>query len=125
MALLCLLSITSLASSAYIMYFVPVAPHSSNSRRTSDGLRQRPVLVLAEESPVNQYLPYLNAFICALLLLGSWGYCSRTDVPEALWLFLLLPSVVFGMVFSARSSIGEIQAGLSELQGMKYEYKGA
>ena len=81
--------------------------------------------MLTEESPINQYLPYLNAFISALLLLASWGYCSRTDVPEGLWLFLLLPGVIFGMVFMARSSISEIQVGLSELQGMKYEYKGA
>jgi hypothetical protein len=131
MALLCLLSITSLASSAYVMYFVPVShtAGASSSSASSSVARtaQRPVLPVAggEESPVNQYLPYLNAFICALLLLASWGYSSRTDVPEGLWLFLLLPAVVCGMVFVARRSIGDIQAGLGELQGLKYDYKGA
>ena len=85
----------------------------------------RPVLMVEEESPINRYLPYLNAVIDALLLLASLAYCSRTDVPEGLWLFLLLPGVIFGMVFMARASMSEIQTGLSELQGMRYEYKGA
>ena len=82
-------------------------------------------MVSSDESPINQYLPYLSGSISALLLLAAWAYRSRTDVPEGLWLFLLLPAVIFGMVFMARRSIIEIQTGLTELQGMRYEYKGA
>jgi hypothetical protein len=82
-------------------------------------------LIVLDETPINQYLPYLSGSISALLLLAAWGYRPRTDVPEGLWLFLLLPAVIFGMVFMARRSIIEIQTGLTELQGMRYEYKGA
>jgi len=138
--LLCLLSITSLGASAYIMHFVPIAGSSSSSSSSSSaaarsGQRQppssvfgtwgSPLLTVSDQSPINQYLPYLSGSISALLLLAAWGYRSRTDVPEGLWLFLLLPAVIFGMVFMARRSIIEIQTGLAQLQGMRYEYKGA
>jgi len=78
---------------------------------------------------VHRYLPYLNVAINVLLGLAAWAYHSRTDVgggvPEGLSLFLLLPGVVFAMGWMARRSMREIQAGLSELQGLRYEYKGA
>ncbi|KAK5455175.1 hypothetical protein LTS15_005895 [Exophiala xenobiotica] len=138
MALLCLLSITSLGASAYIMHFVPIPGSSSSSSSSSQSGRRPPPssvfgtgtgsgqqLMVWDKTPINQYLPYLSGSISALLLLAAWGYRSRTDVPEGLWLFLLLPAVIFGMVFMARRSIIEIQTGLTELQGMRYEYKGA
>ncbi|KAJ9497911.1 hypothetical protein LTR99_002915 [Exophiala xenobiotica] len=135
MALLCLLSITSLGASAYIMHFVPIPGSSSSSSRSGrrpppssvfgTGTRSGQRLMVLDETPINHYLPYLSGSISALLLLAAWGYQSRTDVPEGLWLFLLLPAVIFGMVFMARRSIIEIQTGLTELQGMRYEYKGA
>ena len=131
MALLCLLSITSLASSSYIMFFVPVSTSTSpsvaersappNSR--AEAARRK--FALSDQSPINQYLPYLNASIDALLFLASMAYRRRTNVPEGLWLFLLLPGVMFAMVFMARRSINEISRGLDELQGLRYEYKGA
>ncbi|KAI1616406.1 hypothetical protein EDD36DRAFT_134533 [Exophiala viscosa] len=131
MALLCLLSITSLASSSYIMLFVPTSPSQSpsvaersappNSR--AEAARRK--FTLSDQSPINQYLPYLNASIDALLFLASMAYRSRTNVPGGLWLFLLLPAVMFAMVFMARRSINEISRGLDELQGLRYEYKGA
>ncbi|OCT51611.1 hypothetical protein CLCR_09062 [Cladophialophora carrionii] len=136
MVLLCLLGITSLISSAYIMYMVPVSTPlgslsnlpriaSSAQQRRNYSSSQTSFLLTSDQSPINQYLPYLNAFICALLFLASWGYWSRSDVPEGLWLFLLLPGVVFGMVFMAKRSMAEIETGLSELRGMRYQYKGA
>ncbi|KIW67172.1 hypothetical protein PV04_06443 [Phialophora macrospora] len=136
MALLCLLGITSLISSAYMMYMVPLSTplgSLSNFTRIMPSAQQRrdysisraSFLLTSDESPVNQYLPYLNAFICALLFLASWGYSARGDVPEGLWLFLLLPGVAFGMIFMVKRSMAEIQTGLSGLRGMRYEYKGA
>ncbi|EXJ58624.1 hypothetical protein A1O7_06051 [Cladophialophora yegresii CBS 114405] len=131
MVLLCLLGITSLVSSAYIMYMVPVSTTLGSlsnltriARRDYSGSRTS-FLLTSDQSPINQYLPYLNAFICALLFLASWGYLSRSDVPEGLWLFLLLPGLIFGMVFMAKRSMAEIETGLSELRGMRYQYKGA
>ncbi|KIX04691.1 uncharacterized protein Z518_05561 [Rhinocladiella mackenziei CBS 650.93] len=138
MALLCLLGITSLASSAYMMYYIPISNSSSSSSSSSSlaarswldsrwGLQrgQLPALMTSEDSPINKNLPLLNLFICVLLLGASFVYRSRTDVPEGLWLFMSLPGVIFGMVFMARRSMGEIQAGLNELQGLRYEYRGA
>ena len=136
MALLCLLGITSLSSSAYIMYMIPVGTPlgslSSLSRAASHVQRRRDhaasrtsSLLTSDESPINQYLPYLNIFISVLLLLASWACRSRGDAPEGFWLFLLLPGIIFAMVFVARRSMSEVQTGLSELRGMRYEYKGA
>lgn len=136
MALLCLLSITSLVSSAYIMYMIPLGtPLGSLSTfpRTAPGAQQRrnhggsqtSFLLTSDESPINQYLPYLNAFISALLFLGSWAYRSRTGTPDGFWIFLLFPGVIFMMVFIARRTMADVQSGLSELRGMRYGYKGA
>ncbi|KIX94433.1 uncharacterized protein Z520_09819 [Fonsecaea multimorphosa CBS 102226] len=140
MAFLCLLSITSLASSAYIMYMIPTSTpigslSSGPTRTTSSTTRQRQAhgtgvsqgafLLTSSESPINQYLPYLNAFIDALLFIASMGYRSRHDVPEGLWLFLLLPGLIFAMVFITRRSMSEVHAGLAELEGLRYEYRGA
>ncbi|EXJ82037.1 hypothetical protein A1O1_08105 [Capronia coronata CBS 617.96] len=167
MATLCLLSITSLMASAYIMYFVPItdidAGFSSNSKPnvgggasgpsqrspssifapTSGGpitqRRRLPTLLLSDSagSPITRYLPLLNAAISALLFLAAMVYRSnsssnsnsnaktRPDVPEGLWLFLLLPPVIFAMVYMAKRSMGEIQTGLSQLQALRYDYKGA
>ncbi|OAL36952.1 hypothetical protein AYO20_03721 [Fonsecaea nubica] len=139
MAFLCLLSITSLASSAYIMYMVPTSTPlgslSASSRSSPTATRQRHVhgtgipqtgfLLSAADSPINQYLPYLNAFIDVLLFIASMGYRSRSDVPEGLWLFLLLPGLIFGMVFLTRKSMSEVNAGLAELEGLRYDYRGA
>ena len=138
MALLCLLSVTSLISSAYIMYMIPVSTalgSLSGITRTSStahqrrqhgaGFSQTSFLLTSDESPVNQYLPWLNAFISALLFLASWAHRSRSDVPEGLWLFLLLPGLVFGMVFMATRSMAEVHTGLSDLRRMRYGYKGA
>ncbi|KIW31901.1 uncharacterized protein PV07_03489 [Cladophialophora immunda] len=138
MAFLCLLSITSLASSAYIMYMIPTstplgslsattrtAPPTRQRQTYGTGISQTGFLLTSAESPINQYLPYLNAFIGALLFIASMGYRSRTDVPEGLWLFLLLPGLIFGMVFITRRSMSDVHAGLAELDGLRYEYRGA
>ncbi|OAG43767.1 hypothetical protein AYO21_01994 [Fonsecaea monophora] len=139
MAFLCLLSITSLASSAYIMYMVPTSTPlgslSTSSRSSPTATRQRHVhgtgipqtgfLLSSADSPINQYLPYLNAFIDVLLVIASMGYRSRSDVPEGLWLLLLLPGLIFGMVFLTRKSMSEVNAGLAELEGLRYDYRGA
>ena len=136
MALLCLLSITSLVSSAYIMYMIPLGtPLGSLSKvpRTTPSPQQRrdhaftrtSFLLTSDESPINQFLPYLNAFISVLLFLASWAYRSRTGAPDGFWVVLLFPGVIFVMVFMARRSMADIQTGLSDLRGMRYEYKGA
>ena len=77
------------------------------------------------DSPLTVYLPYLNAFLAVLLVVLAGGFRGKSGVPEGLWAFFLLPAVTFGMVLVVRSSISDVQKGLAELQGMRYDYKGA
>ena len=39
--------------------------------------------------------------------------------------FLLLPAIMFAMVMIARKSMADVEAGIIQLDGMKYNYKGA
>lgn len=71
------------------------------------------------------YLPYLNGAICGLLLLASWSLKRRPDSQEGLWVFLLLPTIVFAMIMIARKSMVDVEVGIAQLDGMKYNYKGA
>jgi hypothetical protein len=71
------------------------------------------------------YLPYLNGAISGLLLLASWSLKRRPDSQEGLWVFLLLPAIMFAMVMVVRKSVADVEAGITQLDGMKYNYKGA
>jgi hypothetical protein len=71
------------------------------------------------------YLPYLNGSISGLLLLASWSLKRRPDSQEGLWVFLLLPAIMFVMVMIVRKSMADVEAGITQLDGMKYNYKGA
>lgn len=137
MTLACLLSITSLLATAYIMYMIPTdtALFTNPARPRLDlsavALRRRgrqidlPDFFGGADSPLTQYLPYLNAFLSVLLLLLALGFRGKPDVPDGLWPLFLLPGAVFAIVLVVRASINDIQKGLTELQGMKYDYKGA
>jgi hypothetical protein len=78
-----------------------------------------------DDGPINTYLPYMNLAISGLLCLAAWGLKGKETSPEGLWLFLLLPGVVLAMITVARRSMADIQAGIGELTGLKYDYKGA
>lgn len=71
------------------------------------------------------YLPYLDGAISGLLLLASWSLKRRPDSQEGLWVFLLLPAIMFAMVMVVRKSVADVEAGITQLDGMKYNYKGA
>ena len=86
------------------------------------------------EGPLTTYLPWLNAFIATLLLVLSIVFVTRNEehthergkaVSEGFWLLLLLPAVMLGVVSVVKRSMLEIQSGLGELRGLRYEYKGA
>jgi hypothetical protein len=77
------------------------------------------------DGPVEMYLPYLNGAISGLLLLASWSLKRRSDSQEGLWVFLLLPAIMFAMVMIARKSMADVETGITQLDGMKYNYKGA
>lgn len=137
MTLACLLSITSLLATAYIMYMIPTgaALFTNPSRLSLDvsaiAVRRRgrqidlPDFFGGPDSPLTQYLPYLNVFLSVLLVVLAFGFRGKADVPDGLWVFFLLPGAVFAIVLMVRASINDIQKGLVELQGMRYNYKGA
>ena len=70
-------------------------------------------------------LPWLNLAITILLLVTSWAVKGRVSAPEPLWLFLLLPAVMLGAITVARKSMTDVQVGIGELEGKRYDYKGA
>jgi hypothetical protein len=119
--LLALLSLTSLLATAYTMRFIPLHPSST------PGPIQlaRPALFVDADSPVQTLLPWLNLAIAVLLLLSSYAVKGRSSAPEALWLFLLLPAIMLGVVSFARKSMKDVLVGIGELEGKRYGYKGA
>ena len=134
-ALPTILAATSLCITGYTMWSVKVDegmgkaskrpstifarqdPHASASATTSALARA--------DGPLIAYLPYLNAAIAGLLLLLSFLFWGRRDVSEGFWVLLLLPAVMLGVVTVVKGSMVEIQSGLGELRGLRYEYKGA
>jgi glucan phosphoethanolaminetransferase (alkaline phosphatase superfamily) len=116
-SLLCLLAITSLLSTAYTMRFVPVNGESTTKRFSPR--------ITELDGPIEKYFAYLNGAIAGLLLLAAWSLRRQSDSPEGLWVFLLLPAVMLVMIMVARKSMSDVEASIVELDGMKYEYKGA
>jgi hypothetical protein len=116
-ALFCLLAITSLCSTAFIMRYLPMGSPRARGRTRH--------IEIEIDGPVEMYLPYLNGGISGLLLLASWSLKRRPGSQEGLWVFLLLPAIMFAMVMIARKSMEDVEAGITQLDGMKYNYKGA
>jgi len=79
------------------------------------------------DGPLLKSLPFLNGAINVLLALSSWLMRGRVraGVPEQMWLYLLLPCFMLGMVEIVRRSIFDEQKELGRLKGLKYGYKGA
>lgn len=75
--------------------------------------------------PLKRYLPYLNGGVSGLLLLASWSLKRRPNSQEGLWVLLLLPAIMFAMIMIARKSMADVEMGITHLDGMKYNYKGA
>lgn len=115
-ALLCLLAITSLISTSYTMRYLQMA---SNSPARSNPLG------LEVDGPIERYLPYMNGGIVCLLLFASWSLKGRQESQEGFWIFLLLPAIMLAMVLVARKSMADVEAELTGLDKMKYNYKGA
>lgn len=114
---LCLLAITSLLSSAYTMHYLPI-----DSARPA---ATRHPLLATSDGPIERYLPYLNAGIAVFLCLGALIVRSKQHSTNGHWLFFLLPALVLGIITITRRSMVDIQIGIGELDGMRYEYKGA
>ncbi|MCJ1299374.1 hypothetical protein MMC08_002166 [Hypocenomyce scalaris] len=112
-----LLAITSLLSTAYILVFIPSQrPPEPGSKRPMRHLEPVP-------GPLHQYLSYLNAGLSLLLGLYAIGFRGRNGVHDGFWMLCLLPGLVFSIIVVARRVM--LSVDVSELEGLKYGYKGA
>lgn len=125
---LSLLSITSLLSTAYLLYSLPPGITSIseldalNRPKPLRGSRGAPSFVYAGKGPIQQYLPYLNIGLCVVLGLLGW-LVGRRD--EGLWVgFGWLPGGVYGMVLLAKYVMGSVNPE-EELGALRYGFKGA
>ncbi|KAI0181456.1 hypothetical protein GGR52DRAFT_567680 [Hypoxylon sp. FL1284] len=77
-------------------------------------------------SPLESYLPYLNAGLCAVLVAS--GFLTRSDVSQRYWGHVgltNLPAVVYAVVLVAKVAvIGGVDPE-RDLGALRYEYKGA
>lgn len=130
---LSLLSITSLLSTAYLIYSLP--PGSTaipflDAIDTNPDKNAKPkairnagnLLVTGTDyGPVMTYLPYLNIVLSVLLAL--LGLVSRGK--EAVWFgFAWLPGSVYGVSLLAKVVMGSVNPE-AELSALRYEFKGA
>ncbi|KAI0837326.1 hypothetical protein F5Y06DRAFT_271372 [Hypoxylon sp. FL0890] len=141
-----LLSLTSLASTAWILCTQPptvtgirvldawVSGGSGSMKDTSKSKQQqqqkqdKTAPFWAEEhrnSPLAKYLPYLNLGICAILVLT--GLISKPAASQGHWGHVglsYLPAIVYGVVLVAKMVMGSVDPE-RELSALRYEYKGA
>lgn len=84
--LMCLLSITSLACTAYILMFKPIAqPVPANRNQLVQQLDSEP-------KPRDRYLSYLNGGLSVLILLNSAALKDERGVHDGFWLLCTLPA---------------------------------
>ncbi|KAK2594861.1 hypothetical protein QQS21_007411 [Conoideocrella luteorostrata] len=140
-SIIAILSITSLLASAYLLHKLPptvtgIAPLDAWTRRedvlaaskdASIKLRHQARRLQRglnyDKSPLETYLPYLNAALVTILVLtglvtgrgaGSFSWVGMGNLPGIVYTVILLAKVVMGAVDPEK-----------ELSGLRYEYRGA
>lgn len=109
-----------------MLWFLPLPWESSGLERklrsSARGGAGMGALEGVEKGPLELYLPYLNAVLVAVLALAGF-IGRRADENEGELWFALLPGVVYGVMVVAKVIMGSVDVG--ELEGLKYDYKGA
>jgi hypothetical protein len=127
--LLSILSITSLLSTAYLLYILPPGRTAiayldnlnASSSIDNPARRQFSQNLGLDEGPIRQYLPYLNFGLCGLLVLLGLLVSRKIE----LWAgFGWLPVGVYGVVLLAKWMMGSVDPE-GELGGLRYAFKGA
>jgi hypothetical protein len=72
------------------------------------------------QGPLETYLPLCNLGLAAVLLLGAIRDRARQD---EIWPSWLVPAIILGFSFLGRRIMGSVD--ISELEKLKYKYKGA
>jgi hypothetical protein len=128
-ALLSTLSITSLLSTAHLLYVLPPGKTAISYFDSLNSLSPREKLITRqfsthldlEEGPIKQYLPYLNLGLCGVLILLGMVVGRELDLW---WGFSWLPASVYAVVLLAKWVMGNVDPE-GELGGLRYEFKGA
>ncbi len=129
-----LLGLTSLLSTAYLLYVLPPtrsgipvldawAAAAGRDEDIHKGQQQRQQLPeLPHRSPLEAYLPGLNAVLCVALAVQGWLSPASDDG----WLVGLgsLPALVYGLVLVAKGVMASVDPE-RDLARLTYEYKGA
>lgn len=129
--LVALLALTSLASTAWMLYALPPGVtgvvaldrwSGAGSQRQQQQQQPRPLPL--SRSPLETYLPYLNAGLCLVLMVT--GLLSPAHAPQHWGHVGLgnLPAVVYVVVLAAKMTMGSVDPE-EELSALKYDYKGA
>jgi len=126
-SLLSLLSITSLLSTAFLVYILPPGTTSIlfldtlNSPFTPGSHSGAGLVHHQPQGPIETYLPYLN--IVLSMMLGLLGMVTRGK--EELWMgFAWLPGAVYAVVVGGKWVMGSVNPEV-ELAGLRYGFKGA
>ncbi|KAN0112984.1 hypothetical protein V8E51_005935 [Hyaloscypha variabilis] len=127
--LLSILSITSLLSTAYLLYVLPPGQtaisylDALNSPPSKDKLARRQFSqnLGLDEGPIKQYLPYLNLGLGGVLVLLGMVVSRKI---ELWWGFGWLPAGVYAVVLLAKWMMGSVDPE-GELGGLRYGFKGA
>ncbi|CZR53282.1 uncharacterized protein PAC_03160 [Phialocephala subalpina] len=126
---LALLSVTSLLSTAFLLYALPPeetgiaildrlnAPPSKKGRNEGGRLD----ILGGDDGPVKKYLPYLNLGLCVVLALLGALVGRKTEMWTG---FGWLPAGVYGVAVLAKWVMGSVDPE-GELGELKYGFKGA
>ncbi|MCJ1355128.1 MAG: hypothetical protein MMC33_005119 [Icmadophila ericetorum] len=114
--LLSVCCVTSLICTAYIL-FIP----NTKSRPTS--YTDRTKWEKPELSPLQKYLPWLNAVLAGVLACYALPVKWKNETHDGFWLLCALPALVLGVIIVAKRMI--ISVSLDDLEELKYPYKGA
>jgi hypothetical protein len=128
-SILSILSISSLLSTAYLLFTLPPGITSISfldalNKKKDPESNHREMLrnvLLHPDGPIAEYLPLLNGVLC--MILGFLGMVFRGR-QEVWWGFGWLPAVVYSVVLLAKVVMGSVDPE-AELGGLKYEFKGA
>ena len=79
--MMCILSITSIFATAYMLVFIPTRKRSGNT------INQVPV-----SSPISKYLSYLNGALSLLIGLNGMAWKDRRGAHDGFWVLTWLPA---------------------------------
>ncbi|KAI0809347.1 hypothetical protein GGR55DRAFT_649580 [Xylaria sp. FL0064] len=104
----------------------PIGANAQRRRRASAAGSRFFFWAQHHRSPLQQYLPFLNIAICALVVLTGvlssqrsaavrhWGHVGLANLPALVYVVVLVGKMLMGSVDPEK-----------ELSGLRYEYKGA